>query len=334
MNIKFDELVNVFAQKLENKGVSHEDAVLAGEILAQNSADGVYSHGVNRFPRVMSYIDKGYIDPKAKCEKVESFGSFERWDGHLALGMVNAKHAMDRAIELAKQNGIGLVAIKNTNHWMRGGSYGWQAADAGCIGMCWTNTQPNMPAWGAKDRRIGNNPFVIAVPRENGEHVVLDCAMSQFSYGKIEMTKFQGKQLPVPGGFDEEGNMTTDPAAIEKTWRVMPVGYWKGSGMSILLDLVASILAGGNTVTDIGRMSSDEYGLSQVLIAIDPTKMNEPGFTENIIKTVVEDVAASIPAEEGKAVRCPGQNSLKTRRENMVNGIPVLDSVWEQIMAL
>lgn len=334
MVVKFDELVKVFAERFEKRGVSHEDAVLAGEILAQNSADGVYSHGVNRFPRVISYMEKGYIDPKAKCEKVASIGSFERWDGHLALGMVNAKHAMDRAIELAKENGIGLVAIKNTNHWMRGGSYGWQAADAGCIGMCWTNTQPNMPAWGAKDRRIGNNPFVIAVPRENGEHVVLDCAMSQFSYGKIEMTKFQGKQLPVPGGFDEEGNMTTDPAAIEKTWRVMPVGYWKGSGMSILLDLVASILSGGNTVTDIGRMSSDEYGLSQVLIAIDPSKMNDPEFTENIIKTVVEDVAASIPAEEGKAVRYPGQNSLKTRRENMANGIPVLDSVWEQIMAL
>lgn len=334
MVVKFDELVKVFADRFEKRGVSHEDAVLAGQLLAQNSADGVYSHGVNRFPRVISYIEKGYIDPKAKYEKVASVGSFERWDGHLALGMVNAKHAMDRAIELAKENGIGLVAIKNTNHWMRGGTYGWQAADAGCIGMCWTNTQPNMPAWGAKDRRIGNNPFVIAVPRENGEHVVLDCAMSQFSYGKIEMTKFQGKQLPVPGGFDEEGNMTTDPAAIEKTWRVMPVGYWKGSGMSILLDLVASILAGGNTVTDIGRMSSDEYGLSQVLIAIDPSKMNDPGFTENIIKTVVEDVAASIPAEEGKAVRYPGQNSLKTRRENMENGIPVIDSVWEQIMAL
>ena len=69
MNIKFDDLVKVFAEKLENRGVSNSDAILAGTILAQNSADGVYSHGVNRFPRVVSYIDKGYIDPKAKAEK-------------------------------------------------------------------------------------------------------------------------------------------------------------------------------------------------------------------------------------------------------------------------
>ena len=334
MRITFDELVKVFAEKLEKRGVPREDALLAGQILAQNSLDGIYSHGVNGFPRLVSYIDKGYIDPKAKAEKVASFGAYEQWDGHLALGMVSAKIAMDRAIEIAKQYGIGLVHIRNTNHWMRGGYYGWQAADQGMIGICWTNTQPNMPAWGAKDRRIGNNPFVMAVPRKNGEHIVLDSAMSQFSYGKIEMTKFEGKQLPVPGGFDEEGNMTTDPGAIEKTWRVLPVGYWKGSGMSILLDLIAAILAGGNTVTDIGRMTSDEYGLSQVLIAIDPERFNAPGFTEEAINRVIEDVRSSVPATEGKAVRYPGQNSLATRRQNLEEGIPVLDNIWEQISAL
>src|SRR5574344_336012 len=334
MRTTFDELVKVLAEKLEKRGVPREDALLAGQILAQNILDGIYSHGVNRFPRLVSYIDKGYIDPKAKAEKVASFGAYEQWDGHLALGMVSAKIAMDRAIEIAKQYGIGLVAIRNTNHWMRGGYYGWQAADQGMIGICWTNTQPNMPAWGAKDRRIGNNPFVMAVPRKNGEHIVLDSAMSQFSYGKIEMTKFEGKQLPVPGGFDEEGNMTTDPGAIEKTWRVLPVGYWKGSGMSILLDLVAAILAGGNTVTDIGKMTSDEYGLSQVLIAIDPERFNAPGFTEEAINRVIEDVTSSVPATEGKAVRYPGQNSLATRRKNLEEGIPVLDNIWEQISAL
>lgn len=191
-----------------------------------------------------------------------------------------------------------------------------------------------MPAWGAKDRRIGNNPFIISVPRENGEHVVVDMAMSQFSYGKIEMTKLEGKQLPVAGGFDEDGNMTTDPAAIEKTWRVMPVGYWKGSSLSILLDLTAAILSGGNSVSDIGKMSSDEYGLSQVLIAIDPSKMNTSSFQEDLINRVLEDIKSSIPATEGKEVRYPGQNSLKIRRENTKNGIPVLDSVWNQIISL
>ena len=101
-------------------------------------------------------------------------------------------------IELAKEFGIGCVALGNTNHWLRGGSYGWQAAEAGCVGICWTNTQPNMPAWGARDRRIGNNPFIMAVPREGG-HVVVDIAMAQFSYGQMDNKALRGEMLPVPG---------------------------------------------------------------------------------------------------------------------------------------
>ena len=113
----------------------------------------MYSHGYQRFPRVMDYIQKGYIDVNAVPEKITGFGAVERWDGHLGMGNLNAKMAMQRAVELAAQLGIGMVAMSNTNHWMRGGAYGWQAAEAGCIGICWTNTCPNMPAWGAIDGR-------------------------------------------------------------------------------------------------------------------------------------------------------------------------------------
>ena len=84
-------------------------------------------------------------------------------------------------MEIASVQGMGCVAIANTNHWMRGGSYGWQAADAGVIGICWTNTLANLPPWGAAEPRVGNNPLVVAVPRADGP-VVLDMAMSQFSF--------------------------------------------------------------------------------------------------------------------------------------------------------
>ena len=87
---------------------------------------GVYSHGLNRFPRVVEYLKKGEIDPKVKAEKIMGFGAFERWDGHRGFGPLNAKLAMDRAVELAKEFGMGIVALGNNNHWMRGGSYGWQ----------------------------------------------------------------------------------------------------------------------------------------------------------------------------------------------------------------
>src|SRR5206468_5083874 len=143
----------------------------------------------------------------------------ERWDGGRGVGNLNAYACMEAAISLARRHGIGCVALANTNHWMRGGTYGWQAADAGLIGMCWTNTLPNLPPWGATVPRIGNNPLVIAVPRGKGtgEHVVLDMAMSQFSYGALASYRRRHEALPVPGGFDESGELTRDPEAIENS---------------------------------------------------------------------------------------------------------------------
>ena len=135
-------------------------------------------------------IHNGTIDVHARPELVGSCGALERWDGKLGIGNLNAYQAMDRAIELARRHGIGCVALANTNHWMRGGTYGWQAADAGLMGICWTNTLANLPPWGASDPRLGNNPFVIAVPRPEG-HVVLDMAMSQFSYGRLASYQMQ-----------------------------------------------------------------------------------------------------------------------------------------------
>ncbi len=190
-----------------------------------------------------------------------------------------------------------------------------------------------MPAWGGKDRKIGNNPLILAVPKSNGDHVVVDCAVSQFSYGKIEEARLKGQQLPVPGGYDEDGNLTTDPAAIEKTWRVLPMGYWKGSGISVLLDLISTVLTNANSVQKIGTFG-DEIGLSQIMIAIDPGKFNDAETTDRIVDELVSDIKSSIPAQEGGKVFYPGEIEINNRRDNMENGIPVIEEKWNAILAM
>ena len=138
---------------------------------------------------------------------------------------------------------------------MRGGTYGWQAADAGVIGICWTNTLANLPPWGASVPALGNNPLIIAVPRPAG-HVVLDMAMSQFSYGALATYRRSGQLLPVDGGFDAEGHLTRDPAAIEASQRPLPIGYWKGSGLAMMLDMIAALLSGGLATHQIPTIPS------------------------------------------------------------------------------
>ena len=332
LRIKAEEMKATFIEKLKAHGIT--DMEIADEcaaIMVENSVNGVYSHGVNRFPRMISYIDKGYIKPDMRPSLVQSFGAFEKWDGNLGMANTNARICMDRAIALAKQFGIGCVALKNTNHWMRGGQYGLQAADAGCVGICWSNTQPNMPAWGGVDCRIGNNPFILCVPKEGG-HLMMDGAMSQFSYGKLETTRLAGKKLPVIGGYDTNGELTDDPGEIEKSKRLIPMGYWKGSGMSILLDMIATILSDGNSVCEVGKLGGDEYALSQIFIAIDAERTTDR--REALLDNIIEDVKNSIPVSEKSRPRVPNERSNRVREENLADGIPVDESVWQTILAL
>lgn len=333
MRIEYTEMKKEFKRILLAHGFPEQQADLSAEIFTDSSCDGVYSHGVNRFPRVVEYIKKGHIDGTAIPTLIDSKGAFERWSGNLGMGVVNARLSMERAITLAKQYGIGAVALSNTNHWMRGGTYGWQAARAGCIGICWTNTMPNMPVWGGKDCRIGNNPIIFSAPREEG-HVVLDMAVAQFSYGKMEECKMKGELLPVPGGFDTKGELTREPGEILETWRPLPVGFWKGSGLSILLDIIAAVLSGGKSTHEIGRLGGDEFALSQMFIAIDAVSIAGSESLNRIVNDVVSDILHSEKAEGNGDIRYPGQREARTRAENISRGIPVNAEIWQTICAL
>ena len=306
-------------------GLSDGRAELCARLFAEASRDGVYSHGLNRFPRFIETIRSGLVYLDAEPTLVSSLGALERWDGNSGPGNLNAYASMNRAIELAQRHGIGCVALRNTNHWMRGGSYGWQAADAGMIGICWTNTLPNLPPWGGTKPTLGNNPFVLAVPDNEG-HIVLDMAMSQFSFGALESYRKRGEQLPVIGGFDREGNLTADPAAIEESARPLPIGYWKGSGLSLMLDLVAAILSDGSATNQIPQEVVKETKLSQVFIAIKPTNDNK----HQIVESAVEFMKTSDP----ETVRYPGERTRATRRKNLDEGIPVDEVIWEQIVKM
>jgi 3-dehydro-L-gulonate 2-dehydrogenase len=237
---------------------------------------------------------------------------------------------MDRAIALSRKQGIGCVALANTNHWMRGGSYGWQAADAAVIGICWTNTMANLPPWGASDPRVGNNPLIIAVPRAKG-HVVLDMAMSQFSYGTLASYRMRGEPLPVEGGYDATGRLTRDPAAIEASKRPMPIGYWKGSGLALVLDIVCALLSGGCATYQIPADTERETKLSQVFIAFDPSSIDQAGTSVGLADEIVKRLQSPAPGEQ---VRYPGERVLQARKENLAKGIPVEPAIWRDVQAL
>jgi 3-dehydro-L-gulonate 2-dehydrogenase len=314
-------------------GMAGERAETCARLFAEATRDGVYTHGVNRFPRFVDTIRNGSVKIKAAAQRVAGCGALERWDGNHGPGNLNALAAMDRAIGLGREHGIGCVSLGNTNHWMRAGAYGWQAADAGMIGICWTNTMPNLPPWGGLDPVLGNNPLVFAVPRAKG-HVVLDMAMSQFSYGTLESYRKRGEQLPVEGGFDEAGNLTRDPGAIEKSWRPLPVGYWKGSGLAIVLDMIAAVMALGQATHQLAPDPLLEVGISQIFLTMNPQALGTTARADQIADEIVDSLHNARPVAEGERVRYPGEQTLRVRAENEKLGLPVEPAVWEQILAM
>jgi len=324
----------VIAEAFVNAGMNQVDASTCARIHAESSRDGVYSHGLNRVARFVDYVKRGWVDIGAKPVLVKKLGVIEIHDGKRAPGITNAFYATDRAIELAAANGVGIVALRNTTHWMRGGTYGWYAADRGYVAISWTNTESCMPAWGGKDTRLGNNPFVMAVPRQRG-HIVLDMAMSQYSYGKLGVTRLKGATLPFPGGFDAEGNLTSDPGPIEKSMRILPAGYWKGSGLAILLDTLAAVFSEGLATNEIDKLELGSCtGCSQIFIIIDPRQLGGEAFSDRVADGVADYVNASTPAENSKEVLYPGQSTLRTRIEHTANGIVADEGVWADVLAL
>lgn len=327
MRISYLDLQQKLEAILSKYGFSTSKAALCSEIFARNSLDGIYSHGVNRFPVFVGHVKNGDVNPDAEPEILNSNGVLSHWDGHLAPGMYNASLAMRNAINMAKTNGIGCVTVKNTNHWMRGGTYGWQAAEAGCIGICFTNTIANLPPWGGKSPRLGNNPIVIAVPKENG-HLVLDMAISQYSYGKMQEYQLKNEPLPFPGGYDEEGNLSTDAALIRKTERALPIGLWKGSGLSLMLDVMLTALTGGKSTKEI-TASGTEAGVSQAFIAI-----HRPDLHPNLIQQIIAYTKSAETDKPGGNIWYPGEKTIAVRNKNTAEGIPVLPEIWEAIEAL
>ena len=329
IRIPYPEILETLQWLFLAHGFDAPDAETCAVLFANASLEGVPSHGLERVTVFLDMVNNCFVNPKAKPSLLDQFGSFERWSGNLGPGPLNAQFCMERAISLCKEFGIGMAAVQHTNHWMRAGNYGWQAAEAGVIGICWTNTKPNMPAWGGSEPKLGNNPLVVGIPRKAG-HIVLDMAMSQFSYGKMKQYLREGREMPFDAGFDSDGKITRNPRQVIDGELALPIGLWKGAGFSLVLDMLAALLSGGKAVHQIGDAGS-EYGLSQVFLCLDTGKLGFSEAMDSILDGIIHDYLAS-ETFTGVTIRYPGQKTPEIRALNLSEGVPVVEGVWQDIL--
>lgn len=334
--IKKQEMQSVMQKALENAGYDQARAQQLARIITENTMDGSTTHGANRFPRLVAEVKSGVVSLEGQMQKVSGFGGLEVWDGGFGFGVLNAEQASERVIALAKEHGIGCVSLRNSNHWMRPGRYGWNMAKAGMIGICWSNTSGNMPVWGASDVRMGNNPIVLAVPSADGP-VLVDMAMSQFSNGKLEVAKQKGESMPMPCGWDADGNLTNDPETVLKTKRLLQTGYWKGSAFAMAMDLACLVSSLGMSTPKIDeskKTKNAETGHSQMFIAIHCAAVADPETADRLLKEAEEAYLSSQPDGSGTPIRIPGRRISRKRAQAEAEGVPVLEGTWKKILEL
>ncbi|WP_324652446.1 Ldh family oxidoreductase [Georgenia sp. H159] len=326
--IPFDEAYTVVRSATERLGITGDRGDLCARLFVEATRDGVYSHGMERFPTFARAVADGLVDVTARPRRVSGGGAIERWDGCRGPGNLNAWSAMDRAMALAREHGVGAVSLGNTNHWMRGGSYGWQAADAGLLALCWSNTLPNTSAAG-EPPAVGNNPLVVALPRSAGP-LVLDMALSQFSVGVMTGYAQRGERLPVPGGFTAAGELTDVAADVVGGGHGAAIGRWKGFALAVVLDAWAAMLSGGRATHELGQDPARESGQTQFFLAVDPDAVGAPGEREQMVDGIVAALKQA-PGADGSELRYPGEGTFRTRAENLAHGLPVRRATWEAL---
>ena len=329
--VQYEEAVKRMARGLE-RFLNAQDAKRFAEIFAGNSLDGVYSHGMNRYPRYLSDMESGLCDAKVtQAERVSGLGGLEVWDAHFGVGPLIAQQMAERAIELARTHGIACVALRNNSHWLRAGRYGLMMADAGMMGLCMTNTCMNLVAYGAKEPSTGNNPITIAIPRRAGS-LVMDMAVSQYAFGKLEIMAQEGGMLDTPCGYDTDGNLTNDPQKIVESGLMTPMALWKGSALSIMIDLMVSMLSLGRTSLTIGTPADGEKGMSQMFVCMNPAAVIDMDKAEAQMEKTIAFLNALEPKDGVHGVHAPGENFERTRARNRERGIPVTEDTWQKIV--
>ena len=329
--VQYEEAVKRMARGLE-RFLNAQDAKRFAEIFAGNSLDGVYSHGMNRYPRYLSDMQSGLCDAKVtQAERVSGLGGLEVWDAHFGVGPLIAQQMAERAIELARTHGIACVALRNNSHWLRAGRYGLMMADAGMMGLCMTNTCMNLVAYGAKEPSTGNNPITIAIPRRAGS-LVMDMAVSQYAFGKLEIMAQEGGMLDTPCGYDTDGNLTNDPQKIVESGLMTPMALWKGSALSIMIDLMVSMLSLGRTSLAIGTPADGEKGMSQMFVCMNPAAVIDMDKAEAQMEKTIAFLNSLEPKDGVHGVHAPGENLEKTRARNRECGIPVTEDTWQKIV--
>jgi LDH2 family malate/lactate/ureidoglycolate dehydrogenase len=326
--------MKAFVKALFKKlGVSGNDAALAAEVHVGQEMRGIKTHGLRRVPPNLKLLQHGRMNPAPVHALLRDKGAVAVVDGDNGLGALAAMTAMRLAVSKARDLGIGMVTVVNSQHFVSAAPYCLEAAAQGMLGICCSNTQSSMGYPGAVGDVLGNNPLGFAVPGKEFP-ICYDGAMA-FSYGRLNQYRREGKQLPEGFyGIDDKGNVTRDPEVIHERGFLMPIGDHKGAALGILVELLTGVIGGGAFLSGIvppDKRTDKAEGDSQCCIAVDIEHFMPLEKFHARITDFVADIKGRPKAKDVDEITLPGERMHRRYLESMQHGISVDPDVGEAV---
>jgi len=326
-----EQLVNLVAAIMHGGGCRPDEAKTVARRLVDSNLVGHDSHGVLRVGKYLEWVRCGWLKPNTPPTVVFDSDTIAIIDGNRGFGQVTGEFATELGIGKAAKTGIAMIGLRNCGHLGRLGDWAEMAAAAGQVSLHFLNTSgaQRVAPFGGSDRRLSTNPLAIGVPVEGGPPIILDVTTSMVAEGKLMVALNRGERVPEGWIIDKEGNPTTDPGDFYDGGALLTVGAHKGSGLSIVTDLLAGAVTTGRS-SDPGDPILRNNMLS---IYIAPAIYDAAGGVAREARRFADWVKGSPPATPGDPVRTPGEVERESRAARLANGVPLDDKTWSDLIA-
>lgn len=317
-------------------GSNKVEATEIGDQLVEANLRGHDSHGVGMLPQYIQNVRKGALQPNQHVRIVSDRGPILVLDGQWGYGQTIGREAMAAGIGRAREMGLAMVALRNSHHLGRIGTWAEQCLDAGLVSMHFVNvvgSPPRVAPFGGSDARFGTNPFCVGIPGGDGTPVVLDMATSRIAMGKARVAKNKGEQAPEGCLIDASGYPTRNPAVVfdPPVGALLPFGDHKGSGLALVCELLGAALTGGITIPP-HRPRPSMIINNMLSIIIDPGAIGDAAAFRAEVEAVANWVRNSPPAPGTKSVMVAGEPERLVRARRLAEGIPVDAETWREIV--
>ena len=323
--ISAEQLIDVSKTILKRMGVPGKIARITSDVLVRADLRGIHSHGVSRIPVYMRRIKNGAMSANPEIMNIKDSGSTDLIDGGNGLGQYCAYIGMESCIAKAGKTGVGVTGIRNNNHIGMASYFSMMALEHEMIGLTFNNGSAHVSAWGSSDPLIGTNPISIAIPSGADFPVVLDMASTVVSRGKIMLAEKQKEEIPADWAFDSNGFPTTDPLeALKGT--LMPIGGYKGYGLSLCIDILSGLLTGalfGPYVPPMAPEGREKLNQGVLLVAIQIDRFIPVKEFKGKMKDFTDKIKGSKKNPGVKEIFLPGEIEYNREMENRANGIPL-----------